>query len=425
MNFRNWLLVNFSVFIFCIVLFTSCSENDDSLSIWIGGSPQEVDFWQKVINDFNNETNSNLILVRQPTYTDQRKQSLIISLEGRQINPDLFLMDVVWISQFSQSGWLEPLNSYVDKTKFDTTPFFNRVLNLVDKFDNKLYALPVFMDVALLYYRTDLIDKSPETWNRLKNLSRKIQKRERISNKNFNGFVWEGAQYEGLVCSFLEFIASDGGAILQNDSIKINSEQNKFALQFMQDLIHKYKISPENTYTEMKEEEVRREFQKGNALFERNWTYAWKLHNSKDSNVKGKVGMTILPHFDGHKSVSTLGGWHIGISKYSDRKEKAWQFIQYVTSYKVQKEMVLDIGWNPGRKDVYTDEELNRKLPNLKILEYVFDNTVARPTVPYYSSISEVIQRNVNNCLANKISPKDALKEMEKEIKEVIKIYGK
>jgi len=334
-------------------------------------------------------------------------------------------MDVVWINQFIQSGWLQPLNDYEENTNFDSSPFFNRILNLVDRFNNKLFALPVFMDVALLYYRTDLIDRAPETWLQLKDLSVKIQKEQRNANKNFNGFVWQGAQYEGLVCSFLEFIASNGGSILQNDSIKIDSKQNEIALQFMQDLIHKYKISPENTYTEMKEEEVRREFQKGNALFERNWTYAWKLHNSDDSNVKGKVGMTILPHFNGHKSVSTLGGWHIGISKYSDRKDKAWKFIQYVTSYKVQKEMVLDIGWNPGRKDVYTDEELQRKLPNLKILEYVFDNTVARPTVPYYSGISEVIQRNVNNCLADKISPKDALLEMEKEIKEVIKIYGK
>lgn len=407
-----------------VFFFYACSENDDSFSIWIGGSPQEVDFWEKVIDDFNKERNSNLILVRQPTYTDQRKQSLIISLEGKQSDPDLFLMDVIWISQFIQSDWLEELDHYAHENRFDTSPFFERVLNLVDKFDDNLYALPVFMDVALLYYRTDLVDKPPVTWTQLKNQSIEIQKEQRKENKNFNGFIWQGAQYEGLVCSFLEFIASNGGSILQGDSIIINSKQNEEALEFMQDLIHKYKISPENTYTEMKEEEVRREFQKGNALFERNWTYAWRSHNSDNSNVKGKVGMTILPHFNDHGSVSTLGGWHIGISKYSDKKEKAWQFIQYVTSYDVQKEMVLDIGWNPGRKDVYKDEKLNRKLPHLQTLEYIFINTVARPTIPYYSSISEIIQRNVNNCLANKISPKEALSEMEKDIIEIIKIYG-
>jgi len=422
MNVKLWII--FSLLFLSFFIINSCSQRNDDFSIWIGGSPEEVDFWEKVINDFNAKYDCNLILVSQPTYTDQRKQSLIISLEGKQPNPDLFLMDVVWINQFIQSDWLELLTGFAEKSKFQTEPFFKRVLNLVDKYDNKLFALPVFMDVALLYYRTDLIDQPPETWGQLKELSLRIQKEQRKTNDSFDGFVWQGAQYEGLVCSFLEFIASNGGSILQNDSVKINSKENEAALQFMQNLIHKYKISPENTYTEMKEEEVRREFQNGNALFERNWTYAWQLHNSDDSNVKGKVGMKILPHFNRHKSVSTLGGWHIGMSKYSDNKEKAWKFIKYVTSYEVQKNMVLTIGWNPGRKDVYDDEELNKKLPHLKTLKYVFDNTVSRPTVPYYAQISEVIQRNVNNCLANKISPSDALKEIEIEMKNIIKIYG-
>ncbi|MEJ2493106.1 MAG: extracellular solute-binding protein [Ignavibacteriaceae bacterium] len=253
-----------------LFVFNSCSEKDDNFSIWIGGSPEEVDFWEKVINDFNAKYDCNLILVRQPTYTDQRKQSLIISLEGKQQNPDLFLMDVVWINQFIQSDWLEPLDDFAVKSKFKTEPFFKRVLNLVDEYDDNLFALPVFMDVALLYYRTDLIVQPPETWEQLKELSLRIQEEQRKTNKSFDGFVWQGAQYEGLVCSFLEFIASNGGSILQNDSVKINSKENIAALQFMQDLIHKYKVSPENTYTEMKEEEVRREFQKGNALFERN-----------------------------------------------------------------------------------------------------------------------------------------------------------
>lgn len=422
MNVKLWTII--SLLFLSLFVFNSCSQRNDNFSIWIGGSPEEVDFWEKVINDFNQKYDYNLILVRQPTYTDQRKQSLIISLEGKQPNPDLFLMDVVWINQFIQSGWLEPLDTFTKQNDFSTKPYFDRVLNLVDKYDNKLFALPVFMDVALLYYRTDLISKPPETWNKLKELSLRIQKEQRKTNNSFNGFVWQGAQYEGLVCSFLEFIASNGGSILKNDSVKISSTKNKTALKFMQDLIHKYKISPENTYTEMKEEEVRREFQKGNALFERNWTYAWQLHNSDESKVKGKVGITILSHFEGHSSVSTLGGWHIGISKYSDEKEKAWKFIKYITSYEVQKEMVLTIGWNPARKDIYNDEDLIQKHPNLKTLKNVFDNTVARPTVPYYAQISEVIQRNVNNCLANKISPAYALNEIEVQMKKIIEIYG-
>ncbi len=406
-----------------------CSNNEKEFTIWIGGSPEEVDFWAKLVKEYNEKTNENLQLVRQPTYTDQRRQELIISLEAKQPNPDMFLMDVVWINQFIKSHWLEPLDNYITKNNFDTNIFFPKVLNSVDRYKNELYALPVFLDVGLLYYRKDLLnrygfDSPPQTWNELINQSLKIQKAERKHNQNFYGFVWQGAQYEGLVCDFLEFIASNGGSILKDGKLNLDTPKNERALQMMVDLIHRYKISPVNTYTEMKEEEVRRAFQRGDALFERNWTYAWKLSQGNDSPVKGKTGLIVLPHSDGNNSVSTLGGWHIGISRFSDEKEKAWKFIQFVSSYEVQKNLLLKVGWNPARKDVYDDKVAKTKLPTVKILYDALQNTVARPTLPYYSQVSDIIQRYVNNCLAGKIKPGEALKKMQKESDELEKVYG-
>ena len=367
-----------------LILLSGCSKNQKEFTIWIGGSPEEVNYWQGLVDRFNKETNSDLQLIRQPTYTDQRKQSLIVSLEAKQKNPDLFLMDVVWLKQFIESAWLLPLDKLSKDTSFSINNFFPSVINSVDKSGNKLYALPVFLDVGLLYYRKDLLEKfgyegPPEIWGDLVNESKIIQKEERKTNKNFYGFLWQGAQYEGLVCDFVEFISSNGGGILKNGKIKLSTPENIFALKLMRDLIHTYKISPENTYTDMKEEEVRRAFQNGNALFERNWSYAYKLHNSKDSRVKGKTEMAVLPHFKGHQSASALGGWHIGISKYSDQKGKALQFIKYITSYKVQKDLFTSVGWNPGRKDVYFDKELREKYPQIKTLYEAFQHAGSAP----------------------------------------------
>ena len=411
-----------------LFLLTGCSAQKKELTVWIGGSPEEVDFWEGVIHDFSNETGYDLKLVRQPTYSDQRRQALVISLEAKQPNPDLFLMDVVWVNQFIKSGWLLPLDKYAEADNFNTNVFFKNILDLVDRNKGKLYALPVFMDVGLLYYRKDLLQKynykPPETWNDLKNISIDIQKRMRKTDPLFNGYVWQGAQYEGLVCDYLEFVASNGGSLLNGDKVSIDSPQDVQALEFMRDLIHKYHISPENTFTEMKEEEVRRAFQNGGALFERNWTYAWNLHQSGDSKVKDKTGMMMLPHFENGKSVSALGGWHIAISKYSDEKKEAWEFIKYVTSYKVQKEMVTKIGWNPGRSDIYEDSLLIKKIPHLGLLQKAFQNAVPRPLVPYYSIISNIIQRNVNNCLAGKITAKEASHAMQKEINNAEDVYA-
>lgn len=418
--------------IFIILFFISfnsfqCSSQQKKLTIWIGGSPEEVDFWEQLVKQYEKQTGYSVLLVRQPTYTDQRRQALEISLEAKQPDPDLFLMDVVWINQFARSGWLQSLDSFIKKSNFSTDVFFPDILNTTDKFNDSLFALPVFMDVALLYYRKDLLDqfgfKPPETWDELKMQCLKILPQMKKVNSEFNGFVWQGAQYEGLVCSFLEFTASDGGGIMKNGKFVLYTPENMKALQFMDDLINRFNISPVNTYTEMKEEEVRRTFQRGDALFERNWTYAWNLHQSEDSPVKGKVGLSVLPHFENHESVSSLGGWHIGISKYSDVKNQAWDFIRFVTSYSIQKQLFEKVGWNPGRSDVYKDSTLLKKFPRLKVLAEVLLHTVTRPAIPYYPQFSDIVQRYVNDCLANKIKSGEALKEMQNQVNKLSAYY--
>jgi len=416
------------LFIILILPNFNCSKKQPVLTIWIGGAPQEVEYWEKLIGEYEKSAGEEVNVVVQPTDSDQRRQGLVISLQAKQPDPDVFMMDVVWIGQFVKSNWIEPLDSYIKKSNFDTSAFFSKVLNLVDMYDGKLYALPVNVDGGLLYYRKDLLGKynytaPPGTWQQLVEFSENIQANERISNPNFTGFVWQGAQYEGLVCTFEEFISSNRGGIMNGNTIDLNTPQNETALQFMQDLIYTYKVSPPNTYTEMKEEEVRQSFQRGDALFERNWPYAWKLHEADDSPVKGKVGIAPLPHFDGGESASTLGGWHIGISKYSDKKAEAWKLIQFIESYQTQKKFALNLGWNPGRKDIYSDSDVVKELPHLTKLKEVFEHAVSRPNLPYYTQVSEIIQRYVNSCLSANIQPAEALLKAQTEIDELKKLY--
>ncbi|MBN2367247.1 MAG: hypothetical protein JXL67_13845, partial [Calditrichaeota bacterium] len=80
-----------------LVVTSGCTSKEENLTIWIGGAPQEVNFWEKLISDFEQGSGENIRLVRQPTDSDQRRQGLVISLEARQPDPDLFLMDVIWI----------------------------------------------------------------------------------------------------------------------------------------------------------------------------------------------------------------------------------------------------------------------------------------------------------------------------------------
>ena len=121
--------------------------------------------------------------------------------------------------------------------------------------------------------------------------------------------------------------------------------------------------------------------------------------------------------------MATLGGWHIGISQYSDRKAEAWKWIQFVTSYETQKSLALEIGWNPGRKDVYEDGDVIASLPHFRVLKDVFEQALPRPNVPYYTQISEVLQQSFNAVIAGELTPQEGLFQAEDAVQKIQQRY--
>ncbi len=427
---RRWarLLIALSVSLCTAV--AGCGGEDGALTFMTGGEPSEVAYWETLLSEFESESGLEVRLMVQPADSDQRRQELVVPLRSARPDPDVFLMDVVWVAQLAASDWLEPLGPYARESGLRLDSFFPGVVELTDRYGGELVALPVYVDGGLLYYRTDLLGKygfegPPRTWEDLVRFSLEIQEKERESNPGFYGYVWQGAQYEGLVCNFIEVAASAKG--WRADSLRgyvPAGPGTEEALRFMHDLIHAHGVSPPNVYTEMKEEETRIFFQNGNALFERNWPYAWALHESEGSPVRGKVGIARLPHFPGGRSVSTLGGWHAAISRSSDRKDSAWELMKFVTSFETQKNLALNLGWNPSRTDVYEDSLVIERIPHIALLEGIFMNAVPRPRVPYYSQVSDVLQRHVNAVLSGSEGREEAFRAIRGEISALRERYG-
>lgn len=418
----------------CAALFLPASGNAEReggrrISFAVGGAPSEFDFWERLVGDFVEETGISVELLRQPMDTGLRRQSLVVSLSAGKSDPDVFLMDVAWLAQFSASRWLLPLDGYFGEGGCgNRDAFFPRILSLADTFDGALVALPLYVDGGVLYYRKDLLGKygfpePPRTWDELLRQAKAVQEGERRENPGFFAFVWQGAQYEGLVCVFLEVAGADGGFTVDGRTVSIDTPGNRKALRYMRDLIHRHRVSPPSAYTEMKEEEARLFFQGGNALFERNWPYAWLLHESEGSAVRGKVGIAPIPAFAPGSGVSTLGGWHAGISRYTDARSESARLLCFLTSKAVQKKLALELGWNPGRRDLYEDPGVLEKLPHFRTLRTVFERARPRPIVPFYTLLSEILQRHLNKALSGGASPEDALAAAQREMQAVVSRY--
>ena len=355
-----------------------------------------------------------------PASTDEQHQFYVINLEGKTTDFDILSMDVIWVPEFARAGWLRDLSSALPEEQ--RIEFFKGPMDAVT-YNEKIYAIPWYIDAGVLYYRKDLLKKygfyPPDTRGELVKISRTITSKE----KDLYGFIWQGKQYEGLVCNVLEYFWSNGGDVLKHGKVLIESPENIEALTFMKDLITTYNVSPELILTSI-EEPTRNIFGNGRALFMRNWPYAWNIFNKEGSPVRGNVGVSDLPFFKGHKTASTLGGWQLGINKFSKHPEAAEKFIKYLTSPPVQKKLAITIGYKPTRKSLYKDEDLLREQPFIVGLYNVFLHAKPRPVSPYYMAMTQLMQPEFSAAISGIKTPEQALKTIQTGFEKILKDHN-
>jgi trehalose/maltose transport system substrate-binding protein len=162
------------------------------------------------------------------------------------------------------------------------------------------------------------------------------------------------------------------------------------------------------------EEEARGAFQSGNALFMRNWPYAWSLAQAADSPVRGKVGAVELPS-GGAEHASTLGGWSLAVSRCSRNPREALDLVRWLTSSAEQKRRLLEAGLNPTIADLYQDPEVVAANPLAPKLRRIFEKAVVRParaTNGKYQRVSAEIQNSVHRLLEERATRTDVDAEL-------------
>ena len=221
-----------------------------------------------------------------PDAADQKHQLYVQWLNAGASDPDIVQLDVIWTPEFAAAGWILPLNQFNP----DTAAFFASTIT-ANQWKDSLYALPWFIDVGMLYWRTDLMEAAPETYA---DLVRDSQRAIRAGRTRY-GYVWQGARYEGLVANFVEYLGAHGGTILEDGRVVLNSDAGLRALREMLSEIYQDDIVPRAVLT-WQEEQVRFAFQNGEAAFMRNWPYPVPLlQDSSESKVAGKFAVAPLP----------------------------------------------------------------------------------------------------------------------------------
>lgn len=351
-----------------------------------------------------------------PASSDEQHQFYAINLQARSDAFDVLAADIIWVAGFARAGWLRRLDAILPAR--ERAAFFAGPIEAVT-YDGAPYAVPWFVDAGLLYYRTDLAERhgfaAPRTWDELIAAARAVARRE----PDVHGFVWQGKQYEGLVCNALEFLHGNGGAVLADGRVVIDSPENREALGLMADLVHRYRVTPASVTTAT-EEPSRHVFGQGRAVFLRNWPYAWNLFQDPSSRVHGRVAIAELPRFPGGRSSPTLGGWQLAVNSATRHAEVAEALVAHLTSAPAQKRLAMAYGFQPARIALYRDAQLAAAQPFLARLENVFATARPRPVTARYVRVSQVLQSDFSAAISGLKAPAQALAHAQRRLEEIL-----
>jgi trehalose/maltose transport system substrate-binding protein len=391
------------------------------ISFVSGATGRDLEFLEAELKAWEDRTGHSVNLVAMPSSTTDQFGQYRLWLSAGNKDIDVYQMDVIWAPQLA--------DQFVDLKPHAADVIDDHFPSIIESqtVNGRLVAIPAFTDAPALYYRKDLLDKYgksvPETWDEMAATAKEIMDGERGSgNSDMWGFVFQGNAYEGLTCDALEWVKSNGGGqIVEPDgSISINNAKAAAAIERAKTWVGT--IAPDGVLA-YQEEESRGVWQLGNAVFMRNWPYAYSLGNGDDSKVKDKFDVAPLPKGSASdRSAATLGGWNIGVSKYSEHREAAIDLALFMGSKEFQKTRALQNSNLPTIIELYDDPDIKRAQPIIPRWKDVFLNAVPRPSAPTkvkYNEVSSLFWSAVHDTLSGNGSAADNLELLEANLEDL------
>lgn len=424
------------VFLLFMVVW-GCQPSAKVTEITFGLGPGDLPSTQPLIDQFNKENEGEIkVTVKESNrLSNEFYKELQADFLSKEVNLDVISGDVVWTATFASKGWVEDISSDFYQ-EYAPSSFVKAAMNSAI-YDFKVWGVPWYTDVGIIFYRKDLLEKSgfkepPVTWDELKDISKKVMKDAKVKY----GYAFQGADYEGGVTNACEFIWNAGGDIVignlavssefdqsyyNPNVIIVDSEESAAGFKIANDLIVEG-IAPLEAI-EYREQESLNAFLNEEAVFLRSWPANYSAFLEKDAKVKAnQIGVCKIPvAVAGASSFSCLGGWNLMInSQTTARKKKAaWQFIKFLTQMEQQRFRAQLAGMLPTLKSLYEDIDLLEEVPVIKLAKEVIPNSRERPISPFYMAFSPKISSTFNKVLKGEVLPELAVSYLQIELENI------
>jgi multiple sugar transport system substrate-binding protein len=397
----------------CSLAFVACGGDDsssDSSSGKVEGeisllAPEYSDntegWWRDVIQRFEKANPGAKVKLQMVSWTDINQK--ITTLVSTNQAPDILNLDAY--ANFAGDDLLLPADDVLSpKTQDDFLDKFAEN----GKFDGTQYGIPFVGSVRGLFYNKDMfkqagITSPPKTWDELRADAKKI------SAKGETGYGMplgpEEAQAE-----FSLFMWGNGGDWVDGDTWTITKPENVQALQFMNDLANKDKVTQPNPGTT-------------------NRTDLWKVFGA------GKIGMVMGSNFypvllkaqnpklnygvgpvpvNGSNEPVTLGVEdYLMAFKSTKHQPVVKAFMDFVFEQQNYGKFIAQEGFLPVTKSV--SDAVAAKDPKQKLFISAVDDARFYPTTnPTWAAIAPQVKQNLGSAVQGK-DPADVLNGLQKD----------
>ncbi len=396
-----------------------------------------------------------------PRATDDQRLQLARRLTGNYRGLDVMAMDVIWTAQFAEAGWALPLSDDpAGRAESDAITDTLPGPLATAKWHNKLYGAPVTTNTQLLWYRADLVDKPPATWDDMVAESARLLAAGRPS--------WIGVQAkqdEGLVVWFNTLLASAGGQVLSDDGKTValtDTPQHRAAtvkaLQIIKRVVTAAGADPSITQSDSSSDRLAVE--QGKSALEVNWPYV--LASMLENAVKG--GVSFLPldkrpdladtvngdgifvptdqqfhaAYEASRKVfafapfpsvepnrpakATIGGMNLAVARTTRHRAEAFEAIRCLRSAQNQKYVSVEGGLAPARTSVYSDRQIQVKFPQYDVIRQQLTDAAVRPETPVYPAVSSRISATL--APVTRIDPERTADELTRQVEKAIDGQG-
>jgi multiple sugar transport system substrate-binding protein len=378
------------------------------ISRWAG---PHADDQAAILKQFENETGIHVRMDAIDYFQLRQKQTL--NLSGKTGAYDLIWAQEVWLPEYVSSGYLLPLDDFVQDPALSGKDFdlqdFNPNLVKINTINGKLYALPTFVQTPLMVYNKELLQKAglqpPKNWEETLTVAKLLHEKGK-------GIALPAKQGLAAVDIWIAMARSNNGNYFNEEGkLQLVTEQNIETVQYWKDLVAVAMKGSTNWHFD----EVNKALQFGEAPIGLTISgLCGALEDEQQSKVAGKLGYAALPYKI--RPFGTLSFWSWGVAADSRHPKEAYRLAAWLTSKSIEKQMSLKDGQIAARQSLYSDPELVAKAPWLPGVAEALKNADTQPLHKNAPKLMEAMAAALSAVAVNGDNPKEQLEQVQKAL---------